>query len=424
MSAVSQNISNWNLFWTRESTQQTQNRERIMTRVYICFCIICTGSLLTYSGLYGKSMTVTVENVSQSIYTELYNLHPDTSECSCSNTIIPYGRFIMEMNAEFHPICSSKFITDTFIEDFNQGLSYFYVSLPVEDFRQWGTLFFRYLASGCKLAKSTTSDAITQFKSRSFISSEVITFLSFHAQINNFIQSFQSTLNLQYIRLIQLYRAHLQVNQFISIFNFNYNAYYNPNETESRLMLQPKAYENNTCSCATTATCFRKTFFAFRNKTIRYNLENIYISCNTLNAILLSSLQCFFSNSCIADFITSYCTDMPCYNRENTSFSRSSPLSAMTHMAENSAFSINDTIEKITSRYFIDYWSHNISYEQYFNACSPKYCTYKIQQKWDPIFMLTTFLGIYHGVCVILRISIRLLTTFFYRIQIFFSQNF
>ncbi|CAF3699924.1 unnamed protein product [Rotaria sp. Silwood1] len=51
-------------------------------------------------------------------------------------------------------------------------------------------------------------------------------------------------------------------------------------------------------------------------------------------------------------------------------------ISPLQFSSSTSNFRINDTIETLVYRLFIDYWSSEISYERYYNACAPTHCTY------------------------------------------------
>ena len=69
-------------------------------------------------------------------------------------------------------------------------------------------------------------------------------------------------------------------------------------------------------------------------------------------------------------------------------------------------FNINDTIETMVYDMFIESWIYNVSYERFFNSCNPSYCTYKYYYRFDILELLTTFLSVYAGLSIGIRIMV------------------
>lgn len=69
-------------------------------------------------------------------------------------------------------------------------------------------------------------------------------------------------------------------------------------------------------------------------------------------------------------------------------------------------FSINDTIEILANEMFTESWTTNVSYERFFNSCASAFCTDKEYYRFDAIELLTTFLSVYVGLSLGIRIFV------------------
>jgi hypothetical protein len=92
------------------------------------------------------------------------------------------------------------------------------------------------------------------------------------------------------------------------------------------------------------------------------------------------------------------------------------------NLPSNSRYEINDTIETMVSNLFIDIWSSETSFEQYYNACAPTYCTYTRNERPDIVSTLTTFLNLYYGTVTALRFIVPYLIKFTFELWILISN--
>jgi hypothetical protein len=70
--------------------------------------------LLLFTSLNTETRTMTESNPSLSTYMNLESLYSNTLICPCSNMVIPYQTFV-SMSATFHQVCSSDFISNSWI---------------------------------------------------------------------------------------------------------------------------------------------------------------------------------------------------------------------------------------------------------------------------------------------------------------------
>lgn len=383
-------LSTFNLFRTESSTALTQRRERISTYLYIILLTTFITLLIFYTGFVERSKHDTMVTPSLSEYDRLQNIYSDTLQCPCSKTSIPYNAFIFHLNATFHPICSSEFITSKWSDYFNANVQHRVWWIQKEDFRFWGVLFFKLLESFCFLAKSIVADAILNFQSTLLISSEMMPLTIFEAQIHERLRLFQKSTSNLLIRPIEVSRAIVQGNALISTLGSNWQLETISAAADLLLLSVPMTYSNGTCSCATSKSCLKPAAFVNLTHHKVYLIKDVFSGCSSLESILFSSLSCFFSNSCILDIMDAMALGDP------GDFPRPRiDIAPLQSLSFNSPFKVNDTIETIVYRLFIDSWLNETSYEDYYNACAPVQCTYSYGKRFDIAYILTIFLSVY-----------------------------
>ena len=152
----------------------------------------------------------------------MQTLYSNTLNCPCSKSAIPFYTFI-SITPTFHQVCSSDFVSDHTIDRLPH-LDW----LPFTDWRSQSFQRFRLLSTLCQLANDTIDDAIRRFKARSFVTSNLLTEITFDAQINATLAQFIQSTNIDYSRLVDIVRIIEQVNQHYTgvsrIGSFNVNA--------------------------------------------------------------------------------------------------------------------------------------------------------------------------------------------------------
>ena len=103
-----------NLFETDATDERTVQVQRWSTRVYICALILCISILSIQHGLHVEQWIVETKNPSLESYLYLRNRYTDVN-CPCSQISAAFGSFAT-FKPLFHPICSSEFLSQTWIE--------------------------------------------------------------------------------------------------------------------------------------------------------------------------------------------------------------------------------------------------------------------------------------------------------------------
>ena len=411
-------LSVYNLFASSTSTLLTKRREILKTRLYLTLVVSSSILLVCYAALTQQSQIVTVFRPSQSTYEGLRDLHSETLQCPCTNVSIPNNNFIVHLEAIIHPVCSSGFITDQWQTYFNVYGAYAVYWLQRNDFRKWGILFFEFLQSNCQLANLTIADAIGQFQLSSFISSEAMPSGQFRVQINGALERMQKSTATLLVRPLDIFRASAQGNAFLTIGGNNWAFMLGRNESDAPLINMPRIYSNGSCSCATSSSCVESAaFYNFTDDRV-YTIDGVLRGCLYLDSILLSSLSCFFSNSCISDLIDAMTLGNP-HPVGIPPTIDTSIIAPLQFATSNSRFTADDTVETIFNQLFIDSWLNETSYERYFQACAPAYCTYSFARRFNVLYAVTIFISLSSGLAKFLRFFTSRLVDMAFRLHCF-----
>ncbi|CAF3708319.1 unnamed protein product [Rotaria sp. Silwood1] len=71
-----------------------------------------------------------------------------------------------------------------------------------------------------------------------------------------------------------------------------------------------------------------------------------------------------------------------------------------------SRFSKNTSIGTLLDEYFLEEWTHRMSYEDYFAACAPTHCNFEYVTRNNLLYVATSVLGLYGGLTIGLRFII------------------
>jgi hypothetical protein len=245
---------------------------------------------------------------------------------------------------------------------------------------------------------------------------QVMSRIQFNNQINDTIQRFQKKIPIEFTRTLDLIRIAIQGNALVAVFSLNWRFIVPEKSKEKNASFRMESISyinikhNTSCSCITSHTCTMPAQLLPSNVTPSV-LEGLVMGCNQLETVLLSSLFCFYSLTCINDirltleldpFDPKDFTDIVYPFQLNPSLTR---------------FNVNATIETLASEMFIESWTSNVSYERFFNSCAPSSCTYKYYYRFDALGLLTTFLTVYGGLSLGIRFIVPYLVQMIKRIR-------
>ena len=374
---------------TTDEEKEHEHRSNIMsTRIFFIIFIIVLFTLAVALKTRNRNILITIENPSED---QFINLPPD-AHCPCSRVSLSYGEFI-SIEPRFHQICSSDFISDRWIKAINFGTNTTYFSNF--DFRTEASAVFQSLESLCQLSKDYAIQSIDSFNKDLFISQEVLQESIFQSQINSIIQQFQLSSPIEFSTQLKLVRKLLAGNRFLSALQTDYMQWYVNWQNDivtivihSRLLISAEA--TTSCTCRIHIDCKAESFildqfgqlgqeyFPSRDKVLM-EIPGMSHGCLPVNTILLSTLECFYNQTCLENLITLLST--------------SERFTAISQFKQSS-YSLNSTIQTIVDNLMIEEWMNNIAYEKYYTSCAPILCSYFTNDKYDWKFVLTQLIGL------------------------------
>ena len=129
-----------------------------------------------------------------------------------------------------------------------------------------------------------------------------------------------------------------------------------------------------------------------------YVVPGMQVGCSVYDGLSASTLECFFSSSCLKSTATWISNLTPEQWPE--------PL---IHSV-TSRFSPNFTIHTLLNEQLLESWNNTVDYAAYYNACRPSQCTYTLESRNGLLYIITSLLALYGGLTAILRIIAPLMT--------------
>ena len=196
---------------------ETALRDQILTtRLYIVlFCLSFLGVLLI-TIVPQQSTTLTIYNPSLTDFEKL-KTEQSTFTCSCSNLNIPYSSFISFSQPILHQVCSSPFITETWIAVVLGDTT---VSRSIA--QGFLSAHFRLLAAFCQSSQEILEDAVQNFVSTNLITITPLTRTEFTEQMNFTIEEFYSQAPRMFRRMLAFILNITLANQAMSAYESNW----------------------------------------------------------------------------------------------------------------------------------------------------------------------------------------------------------
>ena len=391
-----------------------KQKAAISTRIYIILSISLLTILTVYSALDYENQVVIIYDPTQPDFDNLHKNFPNTLTCPCREVTVPYSSF-MSVLPEYHPICSSIFVSDIWINTlFNPNISYFYAL----DFRSSASGQFQILSSFCSLAKRYVSDGIDDFLSDTLLSPIALSSQTLNVQCqaqSSFVRI--STKN-AFRRLLQLIRGTtfnnqlqtgLQTSKLRVLFivnNITLSSYTNQGVFSNK---------NKICYCGSQLNCSSSTsgffnLFAYDTKGdytsspgLMINVTGLTVGCYAVEAILQSTLECFF--------------DAICLNGVRNFFPNMDITDVKSLDSYQTKYSVKTTIDALVDNLFIEEWWTMTSFEQYFRKCAPILCRYTFMQRKSVLYIVTKVLAVYGGLVVVLRFCVPRIIIWYYKVK-------
>ena len=223
-------------------------------------------------------------------------------------------------------------------------------------------------------------DGRDAFLQTSVLSSQMPNIDLFYLNTNSTLNDFKKSLSNNFIHNLQMFRGLTQGNGLVSVYATNGDLFLLQNLTADQTIYM-KFQSYGECDCGLTASCVQNS--------IPY-IPGYVIGCLPLESFLRSTFECLYDQICV-DQMSSYV---------NSSYFPKSLVNF------NSRFAKNTTISDIVEEMFIESWFNNVSYENFFEECQPNSCSYTITERYNVIYVITTLLGLYGGITILLKLIV------------------
>ena len=396
-----------NLFKS-EDLSKRQN-ERWTTRLYLVLLVFTSVILIIYTFVVEQTIIITIHKPTSKQYEQLRTRREEL-DCPCTRISIPYSEFT-QINPTYHQLCSSDFTTTQWIGylfgDTNYSNPYLFAA-PFSDssadaisiydqldFRTLSIPQFYFLAQLCQFSEETVQAAIVDFGKRTFIHSQLMSLSTLNIEFRKIVDEFRSQVPLGILRQHELIIGLTQADALQS--NYETNWVYHAIQTGSGFNLASVVYVSprhfNECNCGTSSDCKELSEMRSKNGTILMTIPGFYVGCLPSQALLQSSMECFYIQTCV-DQILSHID----YNQYSLTFKS-------LNTSEPSQYPPQTSIEEMFKNLFVEQWNSEVSYEKYYHQCEPVYCQYQHIERYI-VTSLTKLTGLVGG----LNLGFRLIT--------------
>ena len=139
---------------------------------------------------------------------------------------------------------------------------------------------------------------------------------------------------------------------------------------------------------------------------VRSEAPGLIGACYTIDAVLLSTLQSFFTNSTYIDEMLTYLAIRSYQNLQTLNLT----IKPLVDDPASSHFPPSTSLLQIASEMFVEQRNVSMSFDRYYRRCSPSACKYTITARANGLFeVLLTFISMVGGLSVALRIMSPLL---------------
>ncbi|CAF1641170.1 unnamed protein product [Adineta ricciae] len=371
-----------------------ERQKRLTQQISIVVSTILFAAFVTYPMyiiLQDELKPIIIASPTLQMYETLSTLYMNTLTCACGKPAIPFGE-VVQLKYVLHQVCSSDFVKSDWISNLavSNGTKFW------ADFRVTASSAFQTLADICQLTSRTIENNLMEFYSNSFVSVYISSSLDFQTLMNRSISQFILSVINQFSTSFAMIRSTIQNNALLSAIQTNYQQMTN---NASQIISSTRIYDN--CSCSTTSMCSRSSaIYSYPNPIKIFSVSGFYIGCYILEALLNSTLQCLFNQTCLSTLQT-YLDSRP------------STLPTALNLSTSSRFTQDTPIHLLVDQLMVEQWNPSFDFNNYYFACQPIQCTYTTWVRKDTIYMATMSIGLIGGLIAILNFGVPRVVKFF-----------
>lgn len=383
---------------------------RIASRLYVVFLIIEIFVLILYTTQSRQTFTVTIKSPLLNQFENLRTKYSDTLHCPCNVISIPYKKFI-HISPVYHQLCYSDFVR----RDEYQNMRYYLIDIGTVDFSVLLPVYLRGLTLFCEMANRTFALEHNRFLLTELVHTEVIPQDVFDAKMSLTVSAFLTTMRTDFLHKISLMNEFFYADQYMSGFltsSILDLPTADPDSSVGPYLIYStfKKYNINTekvCSCQAPKSCVTED----SDPTAPSLPAGIKSTCSLVNTILKSSLECWYDIVCLEKVRTELYQYNDQFLWNITSLDSTQP----------SQFQVNTTVEAIMNALMLEDVRPTVLYDSYYQQCNPSSCLYT--EKSNLVFIVTTIIGIFGGISVVLRLLSPLAAKILLKIIEFFKRD-
>ncbi|CAF2706845.1 unnamed protein product [Rotaria sp. Silwood2] len=391
----------------------------LSTRVYIVSLLINFFIIISFAGIIPQTRLITVPSPSPNDFEKLADSYRSTIICRCSQVTMHHKQ-VFSFNPQFHQVCSSNFINEEWFSSlFNTITSSYY---PLE-FRLMASAQFQILSLLCRISRQIVFDALTEFYTTLLISTRALTRSAFNNYTITLFQQFNTTTITNHRVYNSFISSIIEEHRFISALRTNFYTRSIPGSDKYETfpaiypqnvdLTQSSFISNETCRCDHTSSCIYPAGIYNQSKAIVPNevflpdasllfaVPGFQVGCVPQNALLQSTLECFYNQSCL-DIVIKLTGALPTVHALN--------------MSSSSRFDPTTTVSVIFDQLMLESWHNSADFAAYFRICAPKTCSYSYQQRFYIIYIVTVMTSVFCGLSKVLNMASPLLVKLFLRL--------
>ncbi|CAF1226590.1 unnamed protein product [Adineta steineri] len=256
---------------------------------------------------------------------------------------------------------------------------------------QWtGSNAFQALGAFCELIESTINNSLIQFNSSQYITASIASLELFTSQAQSFVDQFISATTNTFVSSLNTVRNSTHGDSLVSGLLTNYLISVGTSVSNEAIVLTGSVSYSN-CGCERSSTCIAQSSILSSQANMgTFYVPGFYTGCYVVEALLQSTLRCFYDQNCINE-LQLYLPTASLINAK--ALNSSLP----------SQYSEDSTIEYLLNSLMIEEWKSTQMYGQYYDECQPIECTYTIRTRNSVIYIITTIFGIIGGLITVLR---------------------
>ncbi|CAF3282439.1 unnamed protein product [Rotaria socialis] len=392
-------IVSFNLYHSQSIDSTTVHREILSTRLFIFLFGVSLTILTIYTSFTPQISVEKIQSPSVSDYERLQIQYSDTLQCQCQFISIPYAIFT-HIETSFHQVCSSNFISQEWIDSLFENIDR---NLWPMDMRTTLSAMWQLISTLCQISITFVSDAFHDFEGSQLISSIVLPKDRIQMNIQAAVNETQKKVSNTFLLSLSIIQQNTQINDFITGVSTNYilKTTDYPFQLNESIEIVANKYirEGSTtiCTCLNKKSCpmpgniylydvwDTNGLFDMNILIANETLPGLIVDCLPLQAMLASSFECFYNQSCLNILISVYSNKI-----EVQILNQSFP----------SRFSLTTSIGSIVDQLFIENIQIQTNYDSYYNGCAPSYCSYTQSRRFDCIYVITTLIALYGGLNV------------------------